>query len=94
MATITAMIPATDAVAHAAPPPVHYVRPGSTLPFSQAVRAGDFVFASGQIGVEQDGTVPADIARQAHLALDHTRDALALAGVSMDDVVKLSLIHI
>lgn len=91
MATITTMLSATETAAHTAPPPVHYARPGSTLPFAQAVRAGDFVFASGQIGVEQDGTVPADIERQARLALDHTRDVLALAGVSMSDVVKCTV---
>jgi len=44
------------------------------------------VYASGQIGVRPDGTVPAAMADQAKLAMDHVGDALALAGAGFDDV--------
>lgn len=69
----------------------YYVRPGSAAPFSPAVRAGDFIFASGQIGAASDGSVPASIEEQARLAMDNVRDALALAGAGMDDVVKCTI---
>lgn len=89
-ATITTLT-ATEAVAADPAPPVFYLRPGSKLPFSQAVRAGDWIFASGQIGVRDDGSVPAETADQARLAMDHTAAALALAGASLDDVVKCTV---
>lgn len=85
---------ATDVAARTkptAPPPVFYTRSGSTLPFSPAVRAGDWIFASGQIGARADGTIPADMAEQARLAMDHTGAALALAGAGFDDVVKCTV---
>ena len=36
--------------------------------FSPAVRAGDLLFISGQVGLEPDGTVPKDPERQFTLA--------------------------
>jgi len=80
-ATLLAMI-GTSAAASAQ----YYSRPGSSAPFSPAVRVGDMVYASGQIGVRPDGTVPAAMADQAKLAMDHVGDALALAGAGFDDV--------
>ena len=80
-ATLLAMIE-TSAAASAQ----YYSRPGSSAPFSPAVRVGDMVYASGQIGVRPDGTVPAAMADQAKLAMDHVGDALALAGAGFDDV--------
>ncbi|MDB5672187.1 MAG: RidA family protein [Alphaproteobacteria bacterium] len=68
-----------------------YTRPGSAMPFSPAVRAGDLLFLSGQIGVAADGTVPPSIADQARLAMDHLKDSLTLAGASFDDVVKCTV---
>jgi 2-iminobutanoate/2-iminopropanoate deaminase len=70
---------------------VFHTRPGSTAPYSPAVRAGDFIFASGQIGVEVDGSVPANFERQAKLAIENTRDALVLAGAGLGDVVKCTV---
>ncbi len=77
--------------ARAATAPVFHSRSGSTAPFSPAVRAGDYVFASGQIGVEADGSVPADVGRQTALAIERTRDVLALAGAQLEDVVKCTV---
>jgi 2-iminobutanoate/2-iminopropanoate deaminase len=90
-ATITALTATESANAASPAPPVFHSRPGSKLPFSQAVRAGDWVFASGQIGVRDDGSVPPDMAEQARLAMDHTAAALAMAGASLDDVVKCTV---
>ena len=66
----------------------YYARPGSSAPFSPAVRAGDLIFSSGQIGATRDGKVPAAMADQATAAMDNLKAALAMAGASLDDVVK------
>lgn len=72
----------TDAAAS----PQYFSRPGSRAPFSPAVRVGDVVYASGQIGARPDGTIPPQMADQAKLAMDHVGEALALAGAGFDDV--------
>ena len=85
---LTGAIISTDAGAQ---DPRFFTRPGSTVPFSPAVRAGDYIFLAGQIGVEDDGKVPPAMADQARLAMEHVRDALALAGGTMDDIVKCTV---
>jgi reactive intermediate/imine deaminase len=66
----------------------YHSRPGSGAPFSPAVRVGDLVYASGQIGIRPDGSIPPDMADQAKLAMEHVGEALALAGASFDDVFQ------
>ncbi len=68
--------------------PQYYSEPGRAVPLSAAVRAGDMVFASGQIGVDATGTLPPDFGAQTRNAMQHIADALALAGAGMGDVVK------
>ncbi len=63
------------------------------LPFSEAVRAGDFLFLSGQIG-NAPGTlepVPGGIKAEARQAMENTKAVLGRHGASMDDVVKCSV---
>jgi reactive intermediate/imine deaminase len=68
-----------------------YSRPGSRAPFSPAVRAGDFIYTSGQIGVMPDGTVPSEMKTQAKLAMDHVGAALGLAGARFEDAVHCTV---
>lgn len=64
----------------------------SHVPLSPAVRAGDFVFISGQVPVRPDGTmVDGGIESQTRQVLENVKAALALAGASMDDVVKTTV---
>ena len=84
-------ITSTPTNADAADDPIFYVRPGSNAPFSPVVRAGDYLYVSGQVGVDERGKVPPAMADQARLAMEHTRDALALAGGTLDDVVKCTV---
>lgn len=72
----------------------HYYRAPETakanLPFSDAVRVGDLLFLSGQIGV-MPGTLklaPGGIAAEAKQAMENIRSVLAANGASMGDVVK------
>jgi reactive intermediate/imine deaminase len=64
----------------------------SHVPLSPAVRAGDFVFASGQVPVRPDGSiVDGGIEAQTRQVLDNLKAALSLAGATMDDVVKTTV---
>jgi 2-iminobutanoate/2-iminopropanoate deaminase len=59
------------------------------VPLSPAVRAGDFVYVSGQVPVDAQGNiVGADIKAQTRQVLENVKAALALAGATLDDVVK------
>ena len=59
------------------------------IPYSTAVRAGDFVFVSGQVAFDKDGKlVEGGIEDQTRQVLENVKAALAAAGCTMDDVVK------
>jgi reactive intermediate/imine deaminase len=61
----------------------------SDRPLSHAVRAGDFVYVSGQIPNDADGSIVAGgFEAQLRQVLDNVKAALALAGVGMEQVVK------
>lgn len=58
-------------------------------PFSPAVRAGDFVYVSGQVPANAEGEiVTGGIEAQTRQVMDNLKAALALAGASFDDVCK------
>ena len=64
----------------------------SHVPLSPAVRAGDFVYVSGQVPVGSDGlVVKGGISEQTEQVLSNVTAALALAGCTMDDVVKTTV---
>jgi enamine deaminase RidA (YjgF/YER057c/UK114 family) len=58
--------------------------------YSRAVVAGDWVFVSGTTGFDYASmTISTDVAEQAEQALLNIADALAQAGASLDDVVRV-----
>ncbi|MFL6846035.1 MAG: RidA family protein [Allosphingosinicella sp.] len=59
---------------------------GFTLPFSSAVRVGDILYLSGQIGALPDGSLPDGIEAQARQAMDNVGAVLAEAGLGFGDV--------
>ena len=62
---------------------------GQPLPFSPAVTAGPFVFVSGQVAMGDNGElVPGGIEAQTRQTLRNVEKALALAGCTLEDVVK------
>lgn len=64
----------------------------SHVPLSPAVRAGDFVYVSGQVPVRADGSiVDGGIEPQTKQVLENIKAALALAGATLDDVVKTTV---
>ena len=65
----------------------------SSVPLSPAVRAGDFVYVSGQVPTGPDGKVVAGgIEEQTRAVLENIKSALALADAGMADVVKCLVI--
>ena len=62
---------------------------GRVLSLSRAIRAGDFVFLTGQIPM-QDGIpmTTGTVQDQTRAILEDIKATLALAGCEMDDVVK------
>lgn len=58
-------------------------------PISTAVRVGDIIFLSGQIGIDDKGAVvPGGIGGQTRACLESIRDILASYGAGMADVVQ------
>ena len=59
-------------------------------PFSAAVRTGNLLFVSGQVG-RRDGRVGDGIEEQTRFTLENVQDVLAQAGCSLADVVKVTV---
>lgn len=68
-------------------------RPGDVgrPPFSRAVRVGDTLYLSGDIGRTPDGKVPEDPEAEARLVLDSVKQTLGEAGMTMDDLVSVQV---
>ena len=64
---------------------------GQRLPFSEAVRVGDMLYLSGQIGNRADGTLPDGIDAQSRQVMDNIGGVLKSAGLSFNDVVKCTV---
>ena len=67
--------------------------PAAIGPYSQATRAGNLVFLSGQVPLDPatGNLVEGDIAAQARQAFDNIKAVVAAAGGSMDDIVRVGL---
>jgi reactive intermediate/imine deaminase len=67
--------------------------PAAIGPYSQAVRAGDTVYLSGQIALDPATglIVEGDVEAQARRAFANLKAVCAAAGGSLDDVVRVGL---
>jgi 2-iminobutanoate/2-iminopropanoate deaminase len=67
--------------------------PFQGAPYSQAIKAGGFVFVSGQLGLAPGSTemVSATIEEQTEQALDNLEAILTEAGSSLDRIVKTTV---
>jgi 2-iminobutanoate/2-iminopropanoate deaminase len=100
LATISSLLLVTTAALADAPhsptTPEYFPMPstgGQSLPFSAAVRLGNTLYLSGQIG-NLPGTLnlaPGGIAGEARQALQNIRSLLEQHGSSMDQVVKCTV---
>jgi reactive intermediate/imine deaminase len=74
--------PSRPAVEHFGKPAVN----GQALPFSEAVRVGDTLYLSGQIGIRGDGKLPEGIEAQTNQAMENIGAVLKRAGLGYGDV--------
>lgn len=67
--------------------------PQAIGPYSQAVRVGEWLFLSGQIGLDPSTgqLVSGGVVAEAERVLDNLRAVLAAAGASLDDVVRTTI---
>ncbi len=67
--------------------------PAPIGPYSQAVRAGDMLFISGQIAIRPatGEYIPADITTEALQVMDNLHALLQASGAGFEDVVKTSI---
>ncbi|WP_215787769.1 RidA family protein [Pantoea dispersa] len=61
--------------------------------YSAAIRSGDLLFVSGQVGSRDDGTAEPDFKRQVNQAFTNLAAVLKAAGCSFDDVVDVTTFH-
>ncbi len=61
--------------------------------YSAAIRSGDLLFVSGQVGSREDGSPEPDFARQVERAFQNLAAVLKAAGATFDDVVDISTFH-
>jgi reactive intermediate/imine deaminase len=60
-------------------------------PFSGAVRVGDTLYVSGQIGLGPDRRPPADVTAEARLVMEALKNQMIRAGMTMDDLVSVQV---
>lgn len=67
--------------------------PGAIGPYSQAVKAGNMIFVSGQLPINAEtGEMPSDIKAQTRESIKNIKAILAEAGATLDNVVKTTVL--
>ena len=66
--------------------------PQAIGPYSQAVKFGNLLITSGQLGIDPaTGNIPATIEEQTRQSLENVKAIVEAAGASMDQVVKTTV---
>ena len=67
--------------------------PAALGPYSQAIKVGNMVFCSGQLGIDPaTGKIADGVEAQAEQAFKNIAHVLAEAGATLDDVVKTTVL--
>lgn len=61
--------------------------------YSAAIKSGDLLFVSGQVGSRADGTPEPDFEQQVRLAFQNLKATLAAAGCTFDDIIDVTSFH-
>lgn len=64
-----------------------------TYRYSAAIRSGDLLFVSGQVGSRPDGSPEPEFERQVQLAFDNLAATLGAAGCGFGDIVDVTTFH-
>lgn len=61
--------------------------------YSAAIRSGNLLFVSGQVGSRADGTAEPDFEQQVRLAFENLKATLNAGGCDFDDIVDVTTFH-
>lgn len=61
--------------------------------YSAAIRSGDLLFVSGQVGSRDDGSAEPDYSAQVERAFQNLAAVLAAAGATFDDIIDVTSFH-
>jgi enamine deaminase RidA (YjgF/YER057c/UK114 family) len=61
--------------------------------YSAAIRSGDLLFVSGQVGSHEDGTPEPEFEAQVRLAFENLKATLIAAGGTLDDLIDVTTFH-
>ncbi|MBX7482763.1 RidA family protein [Qipengyuania qiaonensis] len=61
--------------------------------YSAAIRSGDLLFVSGQVGSRENGEPEPEFGAQVERAFANLKAVLAAAGCSLDDIVDITTFH-
>ena len=61
--------------------------------YSAAIRSGDLLFVSGQVGSREDGTPEPGFDAQVRLAFKNLQATLLAAGCTLDDLIDVTTFH-
>ena len=64
---------------------------GTARPFAKAVRAGDFIYVSGQVPTVDGEVVTGGIIEQTEVVMQNILSVLALADCGLEHVVKVNI---
>jgi 2-iminobutanoate/2-iminopropanoate deaminase len=94
MKTIATAVLAFATTMASAAPPEYFPAPalnGRPAPFSTAVRVGDLLYLSGQVGIGPDGKLPDSFDAQAKQTMENIGGALKARGLGWGDVFKCTV---
>ncbi len=61
--------------------------------YSAAIRSGDLLFVSGQVGSRTDGSPEPEFRAQVELAFENLKAVLGAAGCGLEDIVDVTTFH-
>ncbi|MDM9647650.1 RidA family protein [Rhizobium sp. S163] len=61
--------------------------------YSAAIRSGDLLFVSGQVGSREDGSPEPEFSKQVQRAFDNLAAVLKAAGAGFDDIIDVTSFH-
>ncbi len=62
--------------------------------YSAAIRSGDLLFVSGQVGTRDDGERVEDLESEIAQAFENLKSVLAAAGCGLEDIIDVTTFHV